>query len=80
MDSRDNILNLDVGRLQKLSRKVTKLLEKECREPVEAMYVLKATLYLLRGELIEGGIVIDNEAQLDTELIDMIDRAVKEDE
>jgi len=28
MDSRGNVLNLDVGRLQKLSRKVTKLLER----------------------------------------------------
>jgi len=79
MDSRGNILNLDVGRLQKLSRKVTKLLEKECREPVEAMYVLKATLYLLRGALIEAGLALDNEAQLDAELTGMIDRAIDED-
>jgi hypothetical protein len=79
MDSRDNILNLDVERLQKLSRKVTKLLKKECSEPIEAMYVLKATLYLLRGALIEAGLALDNEAQLDAELTGMIDKAIDED-
>jgi hypothetical protein len=79
MNSRDNILNLDVGRLQKLSQKVTKLLEKECRDPVEAMYVLKAALYLLRGALIETGLALDNEAQIDAVLTGMIDRAIDED-
>lgn len=80
MDSRDNILNLDVGRLQKVSGKVTKLLNKECKDAVEAMYVLKATLYLLRCELSEAGLVLDNEAQLDAELTSMIDEAMKEGE
>jgi hypothetical protein len=79
MNSRDNILNLDVGRLQKLSQKVTKLLEKECRDPVEAMYVLKVALYLLRGALIETGLALDNEAQIDAELTGMIDKAIDED-
>jgi hypothetical protein len=79
MDSRDNILNLDVGRLQELSQKVTELLQKECREPIEAMYVLKATLYLLRGALIEAGLALDNEAQIDAVLTGMIDRAIDED-
>jgi hypothetical protein len=55
-------------------------LRKECKDGVEAMYVLKATLYILRCELSEAGVVISNEAQLDAELIDMIDKAVKEDE
>ena len=80
MDYRDNTLNLDVGRLQKLSFDTAKFLEKECRDPVEALYVLKATLYLVRGAIIEVGIVLDNEAQLDAELTGMIDRATKEDE
>ena len=80
MEYRDNIINIDVNRLQKIGRRVTRLLKRECRDAVEAMYVLKATLYLLRGEIIEGGIVIDNEAQLDTEMIDMIDKDVKEEE
>jgi hypothetical protein len=80
MDSRDNILNPDVGRLQKLSHRVTKLLKKECKDAVEAIYVLKNTLYLSRGELIKGGIVLDNKAQLDTEITGIIDKAIKEGE
>ncbi|MCK4388220.1 MAG: hypothetical protein KAW00_05550 [Dehalococcoidia bacterium] len=78
MESKDNSLKLDVGRLQKVGCKVTKLLKKECKDAVEAMYVLKATLYLLRCSLIEDGIVLDNEAQLDAELTSMIDEAMKE--
>ena len=79
MESRGNIINIDVHRLQKIGRKVNRLLKKECRDAVEAMYVLKAMLYLLRCAVIEDGIVLDNEAQLDAELIDMIDKGVKED-
>ncbi len=80
MDSRGNPLNLNVGRLQKLSFKTAKFLEEECRDPVEAMYVLKATLYLLRSAITEVGVFLDNEAQLDAELTGMIDKAIKEDE
>ena len=79
MDSKDNRLNLDVERLQKIGNKVSRLLRKECKGPIEAMYVLKAILYLLRCELSEAGVVLDNEAQLDTELNDMIDKALNED-
>ncbi|MGA2671316.1 MAG: hypothetical protein ABSF21_07905 [Dehalococcoidia bacterium] len=79
MESRGDILNLDVGRLQKVGCKVTKLLKRECTDAVEAMYVLKATLYLLRCELSEAGVVIGNEAQLDAELTDVIDKAINED-
>lgn len=80
MEYRGNTTNIDVHRLQKIGGMVTRLLKKECREAVEAMYVLKATLYLLRGELIKGGMVLDNEAELDAELTGMIDKAVKEGE
>lgn len=80
MESKDNSLKLDVGRLQKVGCKVTKLLKKECKDAVEAMYVLKATLYLLRCMLVEDGIVLDNEAQLDEELTNMIDKAMNEGE
>lgn len=80
MEYRNKIINIDVNSLQKIGRRVTRLLKRECRDVVEAMYVLKAKLHLLRGELIEGGIVIDNETQLDTELVDMIDKDVKEEE
>jgi len=66
--------------LQKIGSRVTKLLKKECRGAVEAMYVLKATLYVLRCSLVEDGIVLDNEAQLDTELTRMIDKAINEGE
>ena len=79
MEYRGDVLNLDVGRLQKVGRKVSKLLGKECKDAVEAMYVLKATLYLLRCSLIEDGIVLDNEAQLDAELTSMVDEAIKKD-
>lgn len=44
------------------------------------MYVLKATLYVSRGELTRGGIVLDNEAQLDAEIRGMIDRGRREGE
>jgi len=77
MESRDNSLKLDIGRLQKVGGKVSKLLRKECKDAIEAMYVLKATLYLLRCELNEAGVVLDNEAQLDAELTNMIDKAIK---
>ena len=80
MDSRDNSLKLDVELLQKVGCKVTKLLRRECNDAVEAMYVLKATLYLLKSELGEAGVVIDNEAQLDEERTDMIDKAINEGE
>ena len=80
MDFIDNSLKLDVGRLQKVGCKVTKLLRKECKDAIEAMYVLKATLYLLRCSIIQDGIVLDNEAELDDELTSMIDKAIKEDE
>ena len=80
MESRGNIINIDVHRLQKIGRKVNRLLKKECRDAVEAMYILKAMLYLLRCAVIEDGIVLDNEAQLDAELTGMIDRAIKEGE
>ena len=80
MEYRGDTMNIDVHRLQKIGQRVTRLLEKECRDAVEAMYVLKATLYLLRGELIEGGIVLDNEAQLDAEITSIIDKAMSEGE
>jgi hypothetical protein len=80
MESRDNSLKLDVGRLQKVGCKVTKLLRRECNDAVEAMYVLKAVLYLLRCELSEGGVVLDNEAELDGKLNSMVDEVIKKDE
>lgn len=78
MDSRDNSLNVDVGHLQKIGRKVSRLLKKECKDPIEAMYVLKAILYLLRCELGEAGVVVANKGELDRELTSMIDEAMKE--
>ncbi len=78
MDCRDNSLELDVGRLQKVGCKVTRLLKNECKDAVEATYVLKVALYLLRCSLIEDGIALDNEAELNGELTGMIDRAINE--
>ena len=80
MKHRDNSLKLDIGHLQKVGCKVTKLLRKECKDAIEAMYVLKATLYLLRCSIIEDGVFLDNEAQLDAELTGIIDRAINEGE
>lgn len=77
MDSRGDILNLDVGHLQKIGGRVTRLLRKECRDAIETMYVLKATLHLLRRELTEGSVVLDNEAELDTKLHSIIDEAIR---
>jgi len=79
MNYRGNSVEIDVHRLQKIGRRVIRLLRKDCRETIEAMYVLKVTLYMFRCELIESGIVLDNEAQLDDEITDMIDRAIRED-
>jgi hypothetical protein len=53
MDCKGNRLNLDVERLKKIGRKVSRLLRKECKGPIEAMYVRKAILYLLRCELMK---------------------------
>ena len=80
MDCRGNLLNLDVRRLQKLSFETAKFLEKECRDPIEAVYVLKATRYMVRGAIIEVGIVVDNEAQLEAELTGMTDKGINEGE
>ena len=80
MDYRDKSVKLEIGHLQKVGCKVTKLLRKECKDAIEAMYVLKATLYILRCSIIEDGIVLDNEAQLDDEITCMIDEAIKGDE
>lgn len=80
MDYRDNSVKLEIGHLQKVGCKVTKLLRKECKDAIEAMYVLKATLYLLRCSIIEDGLVLDNEAQLDAEITGMIDKVIKEGE
>jgi hypothetical protein len=80
MDCKENRLNLDVERLQKAGGKFTRLLRKECKDAIEAMYVVKAILYLLRCELNAAGVVIGNEAQADAELISMIDRATSEGE
>jgi len=77
MDYRDNSIGLEIGHLQKVGCRVTKLLRKECKDVIEAMYVLKATLYLLRCSLIEDGIVIDNEAELDAQLNNVIDKDIK---
>jgi hypothetical protein len=82
MNHEENRLNVDVQRLQKIGRRVTRLLRKECKDAVEAMYVVKGVLYLLRRELSEAGVVIGNEAELeaelDAELTSMIDRAMNE--
>ena len=80
MDYRDNSVKLEIGHLQKVGCKVTKLLRKECEDGIEAMYVLKASLYVLRCSLNEDGVVLDNEAELDEEMTRMIDKAIKEDE
>jgi hypothetical protein len=80
MDCRDNRLNLDVGHLEKIGRKVSRLLKKECRDAIEAMYVLKAILYVLRCDLSGVGVVLANEAQLDAELIEIIDKAISKNE
>jgi len=79
MENRDNSVKLDIGHLQKVGCKVTKLLRKECKDTIEAMYVLKAVLHVIRCSISESGIVLDNEAQLDGELTGMIDRAINED-
>ena len=73
MDYRDNSVKLEIGHLQKVGCKVTKLLRKECEDGIEAMYVLRCCLN-------EDGIVLDNEAQLDAELTGIIDRAINEGE
>jgi len=78
MDYKDNSMNLEIGNLQNVGCKVTKLLRKKCKDGIEAMYVLKATLYLLRCSIIEDGIVLGNEAKLDAELAHMIDEAIDE--
>ena len=78
MEKRDKSMKLDTGHLQKVGCKVTKLLRKECEDIIEAMYVLKASLYILRCSLNEDGIVLDNEAELDAELYVMIDKAIEE--
>ena len=80
MERKDNSVKLDMGHLEKVSCKVGKLLRKECRDAIEAMYVLKGNLYVLRCSLNEEGVVLDNEAQLDDELRNMIDKAMREDE
>lgn len=77
MDYKDNSVKLEIGHLQKVGCRVTKLLRKECKDAIEAMYVLKATLYLLRCSIIEDGIVLDNEGELDAELNNIIDKAIK---
>jgi hypothetical protein len=77
MDSEASRRNLDVEHLQKVGGKVSRLLRRQCKDAIEAMYVLKAILYLLRCELSEAGIVLRNEAQLDAELVSMIDKAMK---
>jgi hypothetical protein len=79
MEGKDNSVKLDMGHLEKVSCKVGKLLRKECRDAIEAMYVLKGNLYVLRRSLKEEGVVLDNEAQLDEELTGMIDKAISED-
>lgn len=80
MNYREASIGLEIGHLQKVGCKVTKLLREECRDAIEAMYVLKAMLYLLRCSLVEDGIVLDNEGQLDEGLISMIDKAINEGE
>jgi hypothetical protein len=79
MEDRDNSVGLEIGHLQKVGCRVTKLLMRECRDTIEAMYVLKATLHILRCSLAEDGVVLDNEAELDAELTEIIDKAIKED-
>jgi len=80
MEHIDNSIGLEIGHLQKVGCMVTKLLRKECEDAIEAMYVLKATLYVLRCPIIEAGIVLDNEAQLEDEITCMIDESIKGDE
>ena len=80
MEYRGNSVKLEIGDLQKVGCRVAKLLRKECKDTIEAMYVLKATLYLLRCSIIEDGIVLDNESQLDAELTDMVDKAISDGE
>ena len=64
MESRGYILMLDAGCLQKLSFKTDKFLGKDCGGAVEAMYVTKATLYIVRGRIIEAGITINHVIKL----------------
>lgn len=77
MKDRHESVKLDIGHLQKVGCRVTKLLRKECEDAIEAMYVLKASLYILRCSLKEDGIALDNEAELDRELNNRIEEAIK---
>ena len=64
MESRGHILNLDAGRLQKISFRTDKFLEKACSGTVEALYVPKATLYIVRGRIIEAIIILNHVIKL----------------
>jgi hypothetical protein len=77
MERKDDSVKLDMSHLEKVSRRVGKLLRKECRDAIEAMYVLKGNLYVLRRSLNEEGVVLDNEDELDGELRSMIDKAIR---
>lgn len=69
---------IDISRLQKIGMEVVKLLEKRCYNPIEGMYVLKASLYILKGVTRELGICVENETEIDFEIIKSIDESIGE--
>ena len=53
------------------------VIERGCGDAIDVMYVLKASLRILRCSLDDDGVVLDNEDELDDEIKGMIDRATE---
>jgi len=66
-------IEIDMDRVQRLSFKISRLVIKKSRNPLEGLYALKACLYVLRSTMREAGIFVDNEAQLDADLVRSIE-------
>ena len=65
---------IDMNRVQAISRKVQELIMKKSKDPLEGLYALKACLYMMRSALESAGIFIDNEAELDRMLTKVLMR------
>ena len=70
-------IEINLTRVQAISRKVHGLIMKKSRDPVEGLYALKACLYVMRSAMKSAGIFLDNEAELDAMLTESIDEELR---
>lgn len=71
-------IEIDWSRVQSVSLKINKVVRRKSRDPVEGLYALKASLYVMRCAMEHNGFKMNNEVEMDGFLMRMIDESIED--